>query len=485
MKLPYFYQHMLGFFAVIVILLYTSLFSFAYFTRDSAFQSTQDDLFTYAETIVESVNDYNDLSREQRILDKFDVSIAVVDNEGQMVYPNSTSNTVNRIIPEDLDNLKEGERLTSIVELEVEEDVEEDHMMVYVPYFIQKTGEYGGFVTVMAPFSIVNEQIDALEEHLFRAFFIATIVAIIISALLAWYQVNRINRLRKAAHKVTQGEYDVRISYSDRDELDNLSRDFNKMVLALDQSQKELHRQEERRKSFMQDAAHEMRTPLTTVNGLLEGLEHGIIDESNQLRSIKLMRKETTRLIKLVNENLDYENIRSNRIKLSRKDISLSQIFGEIDYQMTKLAKSSNNTLNVEEMDGMTVFADYDRLKQILVNLIKNAIQFTDDGEINVWAEKTEYGTKIFIRDTGIGMSEKQIKNIWERYYKADTSRQNTLYGESGLGLSIVQQLVHLHGAVIDVRSKENQGTLFSVEFPDSEELEEKLQKNRQQDILE
>src|SRR5699024_3983899 len=222
--------------------------------------------------------------------------------------------------------------------------------------------------------------------------------------------------------------------------------------------------------------AHEMRTPLTTINGLLEGLEYGIIDESNRLRSIQLMRKETTRLIKLVNENLDYENIRSNRIKLIKKEILLSNIFEEIDYQMKKLAKKSNNTLNVEDMKDMTVFADYDRLKQILVNLIKNAIQFTDNGEINVWAEKTEYGTKLFIQDNGIGMSEKQLKNIWERYYKADTSRQNTLYGESGLGLSIVQQLVHLHGAVIDVRSKENKGTLFSVEFPDSPELEKELQ---------
>lgn len=484
MKLPYFYQHMLGFLAVIIILLYTSLFSFIRLSRESAFNSTQEDLFTYAETIVESANDYDDLSREQRILDKFNVNIAVVDNQGKVVYPSLTPNIVSRIIPEDLEDLKAGERQTSIVELGVDGE-EENHMMVYVPYFSQSTGEYGGFVSVMTPFSIVDDEINALEGHLFRAFFIATIVSIIISALLAWYQVNRINRLRKAAHKVTQGEYDVRVSYSDRDELDNLSRDFNKMILALDQSQKELDRQEERRKSFMQDAAHEMRTPLTTINGLLEGLEYGIIDESNRLRSIQLMRKETTRLIKLVNENLDYENIRSNRIKLIKKEILLSNIFEEIDYQMKKLSKKSNNTLNVEDMKDMTVFADYDRLKQILVNLIKNAIQFTDNGEINVWAEKTEYGTKLFIQDNGIGMSEKQLKNIWERYYKADTSRQNTLYGESGLGLSIVQQLVHLHGAVIDVRSKENKGTLFSVEFPDSPELEKELQKNRQQDILE
>lgn len=484
MKLPYFYQQMLGFLAIIVILLYTSLFSFLHLTRQSAFNSTQEDLFAYAETVVDSVNEHENLSREQQLLDRFNVSLAVADEAGNILYPTSNENMFRRIVPEELDDLREGERVTSLIDLDTE-DGEEEYMLAYVPYFIESTQEYAGFVTVMAPFSIVDDQIQALESHLIRAFFIATVVAMIISALLAWYQVNRINRLRKAAHKVTQGEYDIRVNYSDRDELDNLSRDFNKMILTLDESQKELSRQEERRKSFMQDAAHEMRTPLTTINGLLEGLEYGIIDESNRLRSIQLMRKETTRLIRLVNENLDYENIRSNRIKLNKKEILLSNIFEEINYQMNKLANESNNKLDVQNMSDLTILADYDRLKQILVNLIKNAIQFTDNGEITVWAEKSHYGTKIFIKDTGIGMTKEQIKNIWERYYKVDTSRQNTRYGESGLGLSIVHQLVQLHGARIDVRSKEIKGTLFSVEFPDTPEQEEELRKNKQQDIIE
>lgn len=453
-------------------------------TRESAFNSTRDDLFLYAETVVDIVYKYDDLQREQSILDRFNVSIAVVDNDGKIVYPSVDTTIDSRIIPEELEELRDGERVTSLVELDVE-DGPEDYMLVYVPYFIQSSGQYAGFVTVMAPFSIVDEQIDALENHLFRSFFTATIVAMIISSLLAWYQVNRVNRLRKAAHKVTQGEYDIRINHSDRDEMDNLSRDFNKMILALEESEKELGRQEERRKSFMQDAAHEMRTPLTTINGLLEGLEHGVIDESNRLRSIKLMRKETTRLIRLVNENLDYENIRSNRIKLNKKEIELKTMFDEVSYQMTKLANKSNNQLEFKDTKGLSILADYDRLKQILVNLIKNAIQFTNNGQITVWAEESYYGTKLFVKDTGIGMTDQQIENIWERYYKADQSRQNTLYGESGLGLSIVQQLVKLHGARIHVQSKEGEGTVFSIEFPDSPEMEAELAQNQQIDIIE
>lgn len=485
MKLPYFYQQMLGFLVVILVLMYTSLLSFFHLTRESAYDSTQEDLFIYAEEVVSSISKYNDFSREQELLDRFNVSLVVVDDQGQIIYPKQSSQVLDRIIPEEIDDLKNGERVTSLVDLATDQEEDEEYMMAYVPYFIQESGEYAGFVTVMAPFSIVDDEISALESQFFTSFFIATVVSIILSALLSWYQVNRINRLRKATKQVTQGEYDVRINHSDRDELDNLSRDFNKMILALDQSQKEVSRQEERRKSFMQDAAHEMRTPLTTINGLLEGLEYGVIDESNRLRSIQLMRKETTRLIRLVNENLDYENIRSNRFQLDKKEIPLSDIFEEINYQMTKLAQDADNDLDIQDMGEMTVMADGDRLKQILVNLIKNAIQFTDHGKIRVWAEKGHYGTKIYVQDTGIGMTQEEIQNIWERYYKADTSRQNTTYGESGLGLSIVQQLVALHGAKIDVRSKKGKGTTFSIEFPDSPEQEEELRQNKPRDIIE
>lgn len=485
MRLPYFYQQMLGFFAVIVTLMYISIFSFFHFTKNATQEATKEDLFKYAETVVENINLYKNIEREQELLNKFDVSLFVADASGKVIYPNHSNLSKSKIVPEEITQLKEGQRITSVVEYVTPSNDIEEMMLVYVPFFEQHTNEFSGFVAAATPISMVTSEITKLEAQLFRAFLIATIIAILISTVLARYQVNRINRLRKAVHIVAEGEYDVRIEHRNRDELDVLSRDFNKMILALDETEKELNRQEERRKTFMQDAAHEMRTPLTTINGLLEGLEHDIIDESNRLRSIKLMRKETKRLIRLVNENLDYENIRSNRIKLNKTYIPLTTMFNEVSYQMNKLADESNNTLNIMDMKDIKVYADFDRLKQILVNLIKNAIQFTDNGEVRVMAERSRYGTIIKVEDTGIGMSQEQLTNIWERYYKADVSRRNTKYGESGLGLSIVQQLVNLHGARIDVRSKEGEGTLFILEFPDSDEQAQLMKKEKRKDLIE
>lgn len=486
MKLPYFYQQMLGFFAVILILLNITIFSFYQFTRNSVYTQMEDGLALVAETLGENAEQFSDLSREENFLDNYDYRFFIVNAEGELYYPEDTPEEIERYIPDNIEDLRNGERVTTTVDTTSpnhEEPVE--RFVLFVPILSDETSEYSGYVAISAPTSQINIQVENLEKHLLQAFLISTIVAVIISVIFARYQVNRINRLRNAAKKVSEGEYNVRIEYNDRDELDSLSRDFNKMILELEKAQKEVERQENRRKTFMQDAAHEMRTPLTTINGLLEGMEHRVISGENQERSVKLMSKETKRLIRLVNENLDYQNIRSHQISLNKNHIPINEIFEDISYQMNRLAIEANNELVIEDSLEMTVWADFDRLKQILVNLIKNAIQFTENGQITVSVVKTMSGTKISVKDNGIGMTEEQIENIWERYYKVDPSRRNTSYGESGLGLSIVYHLVQEHKAQIDVKSQKDKGTVFTVEFPDSVEQSRELHKQRPTDIIE
>ena len=123
--------------------------------------------------------------------------------------------------------------------------------------------------------------------------------------------------------------------------------------------------------------------------------------------------------------------------------------------------------LNAEP--DIEIYADYDRFVQIIVNIIQNAIQFTENGTITISLEKGYLETIIKIQDTGIGMSEQQMKSIWDRYYKVDPSRKNTKYGESGLGLPIVQQLVRLHKGKLEVESELGKGTTFTVKLPDVE----------------
>ena len=138
---------------------------------------------------------------------------------------------------------------------------------------------------------------------------------------------------------------------------------------------------------------------------------------------------------------------------------------------MQELAKVKNNTLRYECDKDFSVYADYDRFVQILVNITKNANQFTDNGEIVVKAWNEGKKAIVEISDTGIGINESEIKEIWERFYKADVSRKSTKYGESGLGLAIVKSLVTSHRGTISVKSEVNKGTTFRVVFPGEIEM--------------
>lgn len=125
-----------------------------------------------------------------------------------------------------------------------------------------------------------------------------------------------------------------------------------------------------------------------------------------------------------------------------------------------------NDQLLLLNEKPIEVYADHDRFIQIMVNVIQNAIQFTEDGTVKINLQEADQNIVVTVEDNGIGMTEEEQKNIWDRYYKVDPSRKNTKIGESGLGLSIVKELVRLHGGTIDVASQKNEGTTFTIRIP-------------------
>ena len=168
--------------------------------------------------------------------------------------------------------------------------------------------------------------IQRIENDLLLSLLISGIIAIILSYFLARIIVLRINRLREATHKIAEGNYNVHLQSKNHDELDDLIDDFNSMSKVLVASRKEIKHQEEQWQQFLMNAAHEMRTPLTTINGLLEGLLYDAIPKESRVKSIMLMQSETKRLIRLVNDNLDYEKIRTNQIPLHRSEEHTSEL---------------------------------------------------------------------------------------------------------------------------------------------------------------
>lgn len=466
LRFPYFYQLMTGFLLVILTLMAITFTSLLLFRRDQILEDVEDNLLEYAALIEEADGDLETLNSYNEILENQEVAYGIFNRQGVLVYPATTQTIQIDLEPEELMTLEDGGSLLLRTETSNLPDTQQETALVYVP-ILSDTGTYEGFIGIGRSASQIEFELDELRGNILQAFLISAIVAILMSMLLSYFLVKRVNRLSKASQKVATGDYDIYIDHSNRDEIDRLSADFNKMIKALKEWRKEVLHLDNLRKTFMQDVAHEMRTPLTTINGLLEGLEYGVFDEEQEMRSIKLMRKETSRLIRLVNENLDYKNIQSNHIVLRKNEFPLNNAIEEVSEQLSRIADDSNNEIVLGEgLEEITVYADFDRFKQIVVNLLKNANQFTSNGQIKITASQMKEKTEIMISDTGLGMAEEEMENIWDRYYKADVSRKNTKYGESGLGLPIVKQLVELHDGQIQVESSVGEGSTFTLNFP-------------------
>lgn len=472
MRFPYFYQLLFGFFLVIITLITVTSASIYYFGRSQIITNVEETFFHYADLILDASQNPERLDAYNHFLENQQVEYGIFNPEGELQYPHTAHSVQVNLDEDDLNELSNGNALFLHFQTEDLRGNQVETAIIYRPVIIAD-GSYQGFIGIGRPVVHLGVQLDELKHNVLRAFIYSTISAIILSVIFSYFLVKRVNRLSKAAKRVALGDYKVYIDHSNRDEIDRLSSDFNKMVKSLNIWRKEVLHLEERRKTFMQDVAHEMRTPLTTINGLLEGLEYGVFDEEQEMRSIKLMRKETTRLIRLVNENLDYENIQSNRIVLRKTEFPIIDALEEVSDQLRNIARDSNNEIIIQNtLADLMIYADFDRFKQIIVNLLKNALQFTENGQIIVDASQTKEKTDVTISDTGIGMTEAQMDNIWDRYYKADLSRKNTKYGESGLGLPIVKQLVELHDGKIKVQSQLDKGTIFTITFPRTRKIQ-------------
>ncbi|KRK78695.1 sensor histidine kinase [Companilactobacillus nodensis] len=478
------YQNMLSFLIVILTTLGIILYSVTSTSTTSEYNRTYKDLESYAGNLekialktdsktgqIHNITGDNIKTVEQVLSDK-NVQFAIFDYQNDQVYPTPPTNVKLHLKQSYWNKLKQGKTIRNIQKPESSEgnprlsNKKDNLSYVYVltPWF--QNGKLIAAVWAGSDVSQLQTNIGELNKRLYFALLISLLAAIILSFLLSRYQVNRINRLRGATRRVANNDFSVHIESKNTDELDDLANDFNTMVKSLEASDKEIKRQEQRRKEFMADASHEMRTPLTTINGLLEGLAYDAIPEESKGQSIQLMRNETNRLIRLVNENLDYEKIRTNQITLAKRVFDANTPLKDIVSQLQKKAAESKDKLTLETPeDELETYADYDRFVQVMFNIMQNSIQFTDNGEITVTGYRADdrHASIFKIQDTGIGMSEEQVKNIWDRYYKADPSRKNRKYGESGLGLSIVHQLIENHGGEIHVKSKLHEGTTFTV----------------------
>lgn len=282
-------------------------------------------------------------------------------------------------------------------------------------------------------------------------FFAAMIVISLISRRIT----DPIKQIGEAAKEYAQGRFTVRVKVDGQDEITELSRAFNNMATSL-------ATHEENRNTFIANVSHDLRTPMTTISGFVDGILDGTIPPEEQERYLKTISGEVHRLSRLVNTLLEVSRLESGR-SMKTTDFNLTEKARQI--LISLMSKIEAKKLDVEFEGGDTdiyVLADPDAIHQVLYNLLDNAVKFTEEnGTVSIHISALR-GKKaqVRIRNTGAGIPEEEIPHIFERFYKSDRSRGLDKTG-TGLGLYIVKTILDKHGESISVESAVGSYTEF------------------------
>ncbi len=224
----------------------------------------------------------------------------------------------------------------------------------------------------------------------------------------------------------------------------------------------EIEKSDRSKRDFVSNAAHELRSPMTSINGFVEGMLDGTIPPEENKKYLEIVLTETKRLTKLVKTMLDLSRIESGRDKPNMQKFDINEVMRKVVIRLGQKIDEKGIIPQIEfENDKQFVYADVDKIEQVLQNLIDNAIKFTPkDKSIILKTELIENKVKITVRDEGVGISEEEIKFIWDRFFTEDKAHTGHKSG-TGLGLSIVKSIIEQHNEKIFVSSKKDVGTSF------------------------
>ncbi len=320
--------------------------------------------------------------------------------------------------------------------------------------------EYQGSVVGGVLVSVPMPQVSQGREEVLKIFLWTVLLVIVIVAVLVYIVSKRIskpiNKLNEAAKSIASGNFKQRVEVDEINEIGELSETFNYMAESIEQF-------ENNRNSFLANVSHDLRTPMTTITGFVEGVLDGTIPEDKRDWYLSIVLDESKRLSRIVTDLFDVSKIEQGSINLDQKNFDINELVRLNIIKLEKRITDKNVQLSVEfERDGIYVFADRDAISRVLMNLFENAIKFTqENGYIKIRVGTKDSKAYVSVENSGIGIDEDELLHIFDRFYKTDKSRSLDKNG-AGLGLYIVKGIVQAHGERVWAESVKNEYARFS-----------------------
>lgn len=329
---------------------------------------------------------------------------------------------------------------------------------------VERDGRVTGAVFATASLAALN----SYRVEILRMFLWAAIAAFAIAFFAAWgFSFRMVQPLRKmaaAARSFGEGDFSVRVDESSQDEIGELAVAFNAMATSLADS-------ECANRSFIANVSHELKTPMTTISGFIDGILDGTIPPDQEKKYLRIVSSETKRLSRLVRTMLDLSRIDNGELhlRMRRFDLTNTMLNALLSFEQ-RIEEKNLQILGLENAESLYVDGDPDMIHQVLYNLIENAVKFTpDDGYIALKMEKQPGKTYMAIRNSGPGIAPDEVEMVFDRFYKTDRSRNKDKTG-MGLGLYIVRTIIRQHGGEITASSIPGDYTEFSFFLPDKQE---------------
>lgn len=316
------------------------------------------------------------------------------------------------------------------------------------------------FVFATLPVSESRYLISRMSKLYYLWALIPLIIMVVAIYIMTYRLTKPLKSMSEAAKAMSKGDFSKRIPVMSDDEIGELSASFNMMTNSLS-------RLESMRRSFVGNVSHELKTPMTTIGGFIDGILDGTIKPEDREYYLGIVSQEIKRLSRLVNGMLSVARLESGEATLKHQKFDFYELLCTI--MISQEQRIEGKKLDIVGLDGLEnteIYADKDLIYQVVYNLVDNAIKFSDDGgKISFELQSTDSQLSFTITNTGKGIPQSELPFVFERFYKGDKSRTE-VKNSTGLGLYIVKTIVSAHKGKISVMSKENKFTAFKVTLP-------------------
>lgn len=459
---------------IIIILISVLAFEgmLVYFTRLYFYGNVESILTNQIRTASDFYTQYfSNVSLEVNIIDNADVfwrqtkaQVQIIQKDGEVLLDSEGLRTYRKVDTTDVKTAYRGEK--GVWTGYIFNAEKKEHVMA-VAYPLTADGEQVGVLRFITSLSQIDRLIFNISGIFIGIGVVVVLVAIIISLILAQSIVRPLVDITAAAGMMAKGNLDIRIKKGRHDEIGVLSDTLNYMVT-------EVQNRERIKNDFISTVSHELRTPLTSIKGWANTIiDDGFSDREIIKDGLNIIVKESDRLANMVEELLDFSRFVSDKVELNKQRTDISDLINFIEKHMKSRAKKESINFTVSCEDLPEAELDRDKIKQVLLNLLGNSFKFTPlGGAVSLRAYFEEGNTVFKVEDDGCGISSDELPFVKEKFYKGKNSKSQT-----GLGLSICDEIVRLHNGELVIESEPGSGTVATVKIPCVDK--EKAQRNQ------